>query len=88
MIMIRLLFVFSCMFWLKFIPIQLQGFAIGNGLTNPAIQYQEYSQFAFDNKMITKDDQADINKLIPDCEVAIKTCGTRFVLLFYHTHFH
>ncbi|KEH29968.1 serine carboxypeptidase-like protein [Medicago truncatula] len=61
----------------KGITINLKGFAIGNGLTNPAIQYQEYSQFAFDNKMITKQDQADINKLIPDCEVAIKTCESK-----------
>ncbi|XP_058755082.1 serine carboxypeptidase-like [Vicia villosa] len=56
------------------IPINFKGFAIGNGLTNPEIQYQAYTQFAVDNKLITKEDQADIDKLVPDCVEATKTC--------------
>ncbi|CAK8576174.1 unnamed protein product [Lathyrus sativus] len=58
----------------KGITINLKGFAIGNGLTNPGIQYPAYTQFAFDNKLITKEDQTDINKLIPPCLDATKTC--------------
>ncbi|CAL5212033.1 unnamed protein product [Lathyrus oleraceus] len=52
--------------------INFKGFAIGNGLTNPEIQYPAYTQFAVDNKLITKEDQADINKLIPFCVGAAK----------------
>jgi len=55
---------------------QQQGFAIGNGLTNPAIQYQAYPDFALDNGIITKADHDDISKSIPECEQAAKTCGT------------
>ncbi|MED6145523.1 Protein cbp3, mitochondrial [Stylosanthes scabra] len=58
------------------IHINLKGFAIGNGLTNPAIQYKAYTDYALDNKLITKEDQESINKLIPQCELAIQTCAT------------
>ncbi|MED6160901.1 hypothetical protein PIB30_055545 [Stylosanthes scabra] len=58
------------------IHINLKGFAIGNGLTNPAIQYKAYTDYALDNKLITKDDQESINKMIPQCEQAIQTCAT------------
>ncbi|CAK8576175.1 unnamed protein product [Lathyrus sativus] len=56
------------------ININFKGFAIGNGLTNPLIQYQAYTQFAVDNKLITKEDKADIDKLVPSCVDATKTC--------------
>lgn len=55
--------------------INLKGIAIGNGLTNPEIQYQAYTQYALDNKLIT---QADFNRLSPsvtECQQAIKSCG-------------
>lgn len=52
-----------------------QGFAIGNGLTDPAIQYKAYTDFALDNKLITKTDYESINKKIPGCEKDIKLCG-------------
>ncbi|KHM98909.1 Methyltransferase-like protein 21D [Glycine soja] len=51
------------------------GFAIGNGLTNPAIQYPAYPDFALDNGIITKAAYDNISKLIPGCEQAAKTCG-------------
>ncbi|XP_058729752.1 serine carboxypeptidase-like isoform X2 [Vicia villosa] len=54
--------------------INLKGIAIGNGLINPRIQYPADIQFAVDNKLITKEDQTDINKLVPSCVDAIKTC--------------
>ncbi|KAL2328560.1 hypothetical protein Fmac_021987 [Flemingia macrophylla] len=57
------------------IHINLKGFAIGNGMTNPIIQYTAaYTDFALDNRIITKADYHKINKLIPDCEQAAKTC--------------
>ncbi|KAG4974393.1 hypothetical protein AAZX31_11G168800 [Glycine max] len=59
------------------IYINLKGLAIGNGATNPAIQYQAYPDFALDNKIITKANYDEINKLIPDCEQAAKTCETQ-----------
>ncbi|CAL0329062.1 unnamed protein product [Lupinus luteus] len=58
------------------IHINLKGFAIGNGLTNPAIQYPAYSDFALQRKLITKEDKDSIDKLIPDCEKNIKLCET------------
>ncbi|XP_048325267.2 serine carboxypeptidase-like [Ziziphus jujuba] len=57
------------------IHINFKGFAIGNGLTNPEIQYKAYSDYALDNGLITKTDYANVNKLVPDCEQAIKSCG-------------
>ncbi|KAG4988964.1 hypothetical protein JHK85_031947 [Glycine max] len=54
-----------------------KGFAIGNGLTNPAIQYPEYPDFALDNKIITKAQHDDIIKSIPGCEEATKNCESK-----------
>lgn len=53
----------------------LQGFAIGNGLTDPAIQYKAYTDYALDMGIITKSAHDRINKVIPVCETAIKLCG-------------
>ncbi|KAE9600583.1 putative carboxypeptidase C [Lupinus albus] len=58
------------------IHIILKGFAIGNGLTNPEIQYKAYTDYALDKGIIKKDDYNSINKLLPACEQAIETCGT------------
>ncbi|XP_027342064.1 serine carboxypeptidase-like [Abrus precatorius] len=58
------------------IHINLKGFAIGNGLTNPEIQYQAYTDYALDRGLIKKADYDRIKKLIPPCEQAIKTCST------------
>ncbi|KAL9314790.1 hypothetical protein ACSQ67_020242 [Phaseolus vulgaris] len=59
------------------IHINLKGFAIGNGLTNPAIQFQAYPDFALDNGIIKEAEHDDISKLIPGCEQAAKTCETQ-----------
>ncbi|XP_020215288.1 serine carboxypeptidase-like [Cajanus cajan] len=59
------------------IHISLKGFAIGNGLTNPAIQYPAYTDFALENKIISKANYDKISKSIPGCEQAIKTCETQ-----------
>ena len=53
-----------------------QGFAIGNGLTNPAIQYKAYPDYALEMGIIKKATRNRLNKvLVPACELAIKLCG-------------
>ncbi|KAJ7981054.1 Carboxypeptidase [Quillaja saponaria] len=58
------------------IQINLKGFAIGNGLTNPEIQYRAYPDYSLDRGLIKNTDYDSITKLIPACEQGIKTCGT------------
>ncbi|KAL9676892.1 hypothetical protein QQ045_005113 [Rhodiola kirilowii] len=58
------------------IHINLKGFAIGNGLTDPEIQYPAYTDFALDNGLIKKNEHDRINKILPVCATAIKLCGT------------
>ncbi|KAM3302958.1 hypothetical protein P3S67_013988 [Capsicum chacoense] len=55
--------------------INLKGFAIGNGLTNPEIQYKAYTDYALDMKLIDQDDYDNINKLYPQCQKDIKLCA-------------
>ncbi|KAK1355959.1 hypothetical protein POM88_049215 [Heracleum sosnowskyi] len=54
-----------------------QGFAVGNGNTDPASQYKAYTDFALDNKLIAITDYQRINKKIPECEKDIKLCATK-----------
>ncbi|KAG5599169.1 hypothetical protein H5410_030539 [Solanum commersonii] len=58
------------------IPINLKGFAIGNGLTNPEIQYKAYTDYALDMRLIKQSDYNVIDKSYPKCQQAIKLCGT------------
>ncbi|CAN1339479.1 Serine carboxypeptidase-like 49 [Linum perenne] len=58
------------------IHINLKGFAIGNGLTDPAVQYKAYPDFALQNGIIKESQYKLINKVVPVCELAIKLCGT------------
>lgn len=60
--------------------INLKGFAIGNGLTDPAIQYGAYADFAFDMGLIGKTAHDTINKLYPVCESSIKLCGSSGII--------
>lgn len=53
-----------------------QGFAIGNGLTNPEIQYQAYPDYALNTSLITQSEYVSIKKLVPPCVQAISSCGT------------
>ncbi|KAM3302957.1 serine carboxypeptidase-like [Capsicum chacoense] len=57
------------------IYINLKGFAIGNGLTNPEIQYKAYTDYALDMKLINQDDYDNINQLYPKCQQEIKLCA-------------
>ncbi|KAK7277270.1 hypothetical protein RIF29_18421 [Crotalaria pallida] len=59
------------------IHINLKGFAIGNGLTDPAIQYKAYADYALDMGIIKQGTHDRLNMLlVPVCEAAIKLCGT------------
>lgn len=55
-----------------------QGFAIGNGLTNPAIQYAAYPDYALEMGLIKQIQYNIISKFIPACEWGIKRCGKNF----------
>ena len=52
-----------------------QGFAIGNGLTDPAIQYKAYTDYELDMGLITQSEFTKINKIVPACEFTVKLCG-------------
>ncbi|KAF5180327.1 Serine carboxypeptidase-like [Thalictrum thalictroides] len=57
------------------IHINLKGIAIGNGLTNPAIQYKAYTDYALNMTIIDKSDYDRINEMTPKCEKQIELCG-------------
>lgn len=52
-----------------------QGFAIGNGLTQPDLQYEAYADYALDNGLISNEDYKRLNKIYPACATSIKMCG-------------
>ncbi|KAG2245940.1 hypothetical protein Bca52824_085568 [Brassica carinata] len=56
--------------------INLKGFAIGNGLTNPALQYPAYPDYALEMGLITQSEHDRLKKIVPLCELSIKLCGT------------
>uniref|UniRef100_A0A7N0ZX43 Carboxypeptidase n=1 Tax=Kalanchoe fedtschenkoi TaxID=63787 RepID=A0A7N0ZX43_KALFE len=58
------------------IHINLKGFAIGNGLTDPEHQYPAYTDFALANSLITQSDYARINEMVPECVREIQQCQT------------
>lgn len=55
-------------------PINLKGIAIGNGLTDPAIQYGYYSEYAFQNKLISERVKDGMEVIFPACRVALQVC--------------
>ncbi|XP_073286595.1 serine carboxypeptidase-like [Primulina huaijiensis] len=57
------------------IPINLKGMAIGNGLTNPEIQYQAYTDFALDMKLLTQDQYNKLKPAVLKCVEEAKLCG-------------
>ncbi|XP_052195079.1 serine carboxypeptidase-like [Diospyros lotus] len=57
------------------IPINLKGFAIGNGLTDPEIQYKAYPDYALEMEVIEKSGYNVVSQMVPPCEEAIKHCG-------------
>ena len=61
--------------------LSIQGFAIGNGLTDPLVQYKAYTDYALDMGLIKVSDYTNINRKLPACETAIKLCGNFFPTL-------
>ncbi|CAJ1979244.1 unnamed protein product [Sphenostylis stenocarpa] len=59
------------------IHINLKGFAIGNGMTNPAIQFQAYPDFALENRLIKRADYDEIINFVPGCVQDAKLCQTQ-----------
>ncbi|XP_047340246.1 serine carboxypeptidase-like 48 [Impatiens glandulifera] len=57
--------------------INLQGIAIGNGLTHPAIQYKSLIDYASNNGLITEIGVRSVAKLIPKCEEDAARCNAR-----------
>lgn len=60
---------------------KLKGIGVGNGLTNPKIQYKYASEFAYKNtygiKAITKEQYDDMNNnKLPQCEEKIEKCNS------------
>ena len=57
----------------------MKGIGIGNGLTNPIIQYQYAAKFAYDNtygiKAVTKDQYYDMLKTTKECVEKIERCN-------------
>jgi len=59
--------------------INFKGLAIGNGLVDPQIQYYGYGPFAYDNKLITKNEWTGVNVTLAQCERLIaKGSGEAF----------
>ncbi|KAK3408065.1 hypothetical protein EUGRSUZ_J00374, partial [Eucalyptus grandis] len=58
------------------IHINLKGFAIGNGLTNPEIQYEAYTDYALNMRLIMQSDHDSINTMLPECKRATEQCAT------------
>ncbi|CAN8252620.1 unnamed protein product [Cochlearia groenlandica] len=57
------------------IQINLKGFAIGNGLTNPEIQYGAYGDYALEMKLISKSDHESLKQEYIDCQSSAKQCN-------------
>jgi cathepsin A (carboxypeptidase C) len=61
------------------IHLNLQGMAIGNGLTNPELQYPEYADMAFKNshnvQVIDEDEYNNMKKASGTCTALIKKCN-------------
>jgi len=58
-----------------------QGFAIGNGLTDPNIRYEAYADYALNMGLIADDDHKRLSKLFPACATSIELCGMHFLFL-------
>ncbi|GKA58472.1 serine carboxypeptidase-like protein [Tanacetum coccineum] len=72
------------------IYVNLKGFAIGNGLTNPEIQYPAYTDYALANNIISVSDYDSINTKMPGtntsiCYSAFRTCQRILEDVIYST---
>lgn len=55
--------------------INLRGLAIGNGLTDPAIQYGAYADFALENGLVSQSTRDNIKRFLPVCTFGINACN-------------
>ncbi|XP_020583403.1 serine carboxypeptidase-like 49 isoform X2 [Phalaenopsis equestris] len=60
--------------------LNLKGFAIGNGLTNPGIQYSAYADYAYSMGIIGEKAYKGISKIYPVCELTAKLCGVHGII--------
>eukprot|EP00891_Asterochloris_glomerata_P005629 jgi/Astpho2/5629/fgenesh1_pm.00079_%23_36_t len=56
--------------------IPLRGFAVGNGLTDPAIQYNAYGDFALANKLISSSTRSKMASIYPLCRIGVQLCNS------------
>lgn len=54
-----------------------QGLAIGNGLTNPEIQYKSYRDYALNMKLISRVEYYRLIVAQRFCETNIRACGNK-----------
>mmetsp|Transcript_4680 Transcript_4680/g.12062 ORF Transcript_4680/g.12062 Transcript_4680/m.12062 type:complete len:501 (+) Transcript_4680:335-1837(+) len=57
------------------VDIPMKGFAIGNGLTDPAIQYGAYGDYALAHGLIDQDTYDNVQWYYPSCKKAIDVCN-------------
>ncbi|VFR03447.1 unnamed protein product [Cuscuta campestris] len=57
------------------IRINLKGMAIGNGMTNPELQYAAYPDFALTQKLITESLYHNLTLLVPGCQEVVRQCN-------------
>ncbi|KAL0876074.1 hypothetical protein Bca101_025779 [Brassica carinata] len=61
----------------------LQGFAIGNGLTNPEIQYAAYADYALDMKLISQSDHDNLDHDYETCAGGSgEACASSYVFCY------
>ena len=63
-----------------------QGFAIGNGLTNPEIQYGAYGDYALQMKLISESDHESLKQDYVECQNITKKCSNfnkKLFLLYF-----
>ena len=54
---------------------KLKGLAVGNGLTEPEIQYGAYADYALGMDLVTEKQTAEAKRAYPVCRKMIRACG-------------
>lgn len=58
---------------------------MGNGLTQPDIQYEAYADYALENGLIDDGDYKRLSRIYPACAASIKLCGKLTTLIVMPT---
>merc|ERR1719373_383837 len=58
--------------------INMKGFAVGNGLTMPSIQYSQYSKYAYENQVITESQYSQLQSPTDKCVNLLERGQTGF----------